>query len=73
MEEKATENNQDQADGCDESNASQVGAIGSTVWTKHEIRCGNYNIFTLMYHSNTALISKHKLLSLCIYKTRILI
>ncbi|KAL7882041.1 hypothetical protein AOLI_G00088900 [Acnodon oligacanthus] len=39
MEEKATENNHDQADGCDESNASQVGAIGSTVWTKHEMRC----------------------------------
>ncbi|KAI4893004.1 hypothetical protein NFI96_027334, partial [Prochilodus magdalenae] len=38
-EEKATENNQEPADGCDESNASQVGAIGSTVWTKHEIRC----------------------------------
>ncbi|XP_017546938.1 coiled-coil domain-containing protein 18 [Pygocentrus nattereri] len=39
MEEKATENNHDQADGCDESNASQVGAIGSIVWTKHEMRC----------------------------------
>ncbi|KAL6484447.1 hypothetical protein MHYP_G00064920 [Metynnis hypsauchen] len=39
MKEKATENNHDQADGCDESNASQVGAVGSTVWTKHEMRC----------------------------------
>ncbi|XP_053537092.1 protein SIX6OS1 isoform X2 [Ictalurus punctatus] len=38
MDEKALENNQDHADGGDESNSSEVGVIGSTVWTSSEIR-----------------------------------
>ncbi|KAF4087186.1 hypothetical protein AMELA_G00092710 [Ameiurus melas] len=38
MGEKALEKNQDQADGGDESNSSEVGVIGSTVWTHSEIR-----------------------------------
>ncbi|XP_072542395.1 uncharacterized protein [Salminus brasiliensis] len=39
MEEKAVEHNQDRADGCDEYNASQVGTLGSTVWTKPYLSC----------------------------------
>ncbi|XP_066541977.1 protein SIX6OS1 isoform X2 [Hoplias malabaricus] len=38
MQEKDMEKSKDQADGCDESDASKVGAIGSTIWTKHEKR-----------------------------------
>ncbi|XP_053089931.1 probable serine/threonine-protein kinase kinX isoform X2 [Pangasianodon hypophthalmus] len=38
MDEKASEKNQDQADGGDESNSSEVGVIGSTIWTNSEIR-----------------------------------
>lgn len=41
MDEKAAENNQDQADGGDESNLSEVGVNGSTVWTNSEIGGGN--------------------------------
>ncbi|XP_026866642.2 uncharacterized protein LOC113577923 isoform X2 [Electrophorus electricus] len=38
-EEKDTENVEDQADGIDESNASQVVTIGSTIWSKPDIGC----------------------------------
>ncbi|XP_060786316.1 protein SIX6OS1 [Neoarius graeffei] len=38
MDENALENNQDQADGGDESNSAEVGVIGSTIWTNSEIR-----------------------------------
>ncbi|TSK92939.1 hypothetical protein Baya_5653 [Bagarius yarrelli] len=38
--EKVPENIQDQADGGDESNSSEVGGIGSTVWTNAEIGGG---------------------------------
>ncbi|KAF5891561.1 protein SIX6OS1-like isoform X2, partial [Clarias magur] len=37
MDEKALENDHDQADGVDESNLSEVGVIGSTVWADSEI------------------------------------
>ncbi|XP_053353436.1 protein SIX6OS1 [Clarias gariepinus] len=37
MDEKALENDHDQADGVDESNLSEVGVIGSTVWAESEI------------------------------------
>ncbi|XP_049341196.1 ELKS/Rab6-interacting/CAST family member 1 isoform X2 [Astyanax mexicanus] len=39
MEEKTMEKKEDQADGFDASNASQVGALGSTVWTKPDLSC----------------------------------
>ncbi|XP_027006724.2 uncharacterized protein LOC113645388 isoform X1 [Tachysurus fulvidraco] len=38
MDEKALENNQAQTDGGDESNSSEVGVIGSTIWAVSEIR-----------------------------------
>lgn len=41
MDEKALENNQAQADGGDESNSSEVGVIGGTIWAVSEIRGGN--------------------------------
>lgn len=50
MDEKALENNQDHADGGDESNSSEVGVIGSTVWTNSEIRGGNDKIFLLFFY-----------------------
>ncbi|KAK3569064.1 hypothetical protein QTP86_021534 [Hemibagrus guttatus] len=38
MDEKSSANNQAQADGGDESNSSEVGVIGSTIWAISEIR-----------------------------------
>lgn len=64
MDEKALENNQDQADGSDESNASEVGGNGSTIWTNSEIRGGNdtnisgvfFLFFIVLYSNGTAFI-----------------
>lgn len=51
MDEKVSENNQNQADGGDESNSSEVGVIGSTIWTNSEIRGGNdTNIVVYKWH-----------------------
>lgn len=50
MDEEALENNQDRADGVDESNSSEVGVNGSTVWTDSEIRGdddANISVFLL--------------------------
>lgn len=54
MDEKALENDHDQADGVDESNLSEVGVIGSTVWAESEISRGNdtYLFFLCLLYTN---------------------
>lgn len=49
MDEKSLENNQAQADGGDESNSSEVGVIGSTIWAISEIRGGNDANISVFY------------------------
>lgn len=55
MDEKSSENNQVQADGGDESNSSEVGVIGSTIWAISEIRGGNdanISVFLCLLNTN---------------------
>lgn len=65
MDEKALENDHDQADGVDESNLSEVGVIGSTVWAESEISRGNdtYLFFLCLLYTNDIIF----ILSLCLF------